>query len=292
VTASTPDPRYPPLFVVGDEMAKEAERRYLALSAVQLVTPLLCAALAIRGGSEAVAAIGAAFLVGLVVSLWLQTRRPDRTWFDGRALAESVKSLAWRYSMGVPPYAKGGNDAAVDQAFRTQYAALVRDIKIPASRLPHDGIGEAVTPPMRETRARPTAERKAEYIAQRLDDQRKWYRTRAGENERAARAWMTLISALQVGGLVLVGFTLAGSLTVNPFGLLAAMISSSAGWLQVRRHQELGDSYVAATVDLDLIAGTTATVNNEEDLQKLIEDGEDAMSREHTVWRAKRSLIK
>jgi hypothetical protein len=292
VTANAPDPRYPPLFTVGDEMAKDAERQYFALSAVLLIAPLVSAALAILVGLNAVLPIGVAFVVGLGVSLWLQSRRPDRTWWDGRALAESVKSLAWRYSMGVPPYAKQANDAAIDDVFRTQYAALVRDIKIPATRLPPGGLGEAVTAPMRETRRRSAAERKAEYIKRRLDDQREWYRTRASGNERAARVWMSLITALQGGGLVLVGLALGGALTVNPFGLLAAMISSSAAWLQVGRHQELADAYRAATVDLELIAGTANTVNGEEDLQKLVEDAEDAMSREHTVWRAKRSLLK
>lgn len=272
-------------------MAKDAERVYFVLSAIQLLVPLICAGFAIFG-SDVVGLIGVAFFVGLVVSLWLQARRPDRTWFDGRALAESVKSLAWRYSIGVPPYAKAANEAAVDTTFRAQYAALIGDIRVPARRLPATGIGEAVTAKMRETRARSSADRKAEYIEQRLNDQSVWYRARANESERGARIWMTLVSALQVGGLVLVGFTLAGSLTVNPFGLLAATISSSAAWLQVRRHQELADAYVAATVDLDLIAGTTNTVNTEEELQKLVEDAEDAMSREHTVWRAKRSMIK
>jgi hypothetical protein len=292
VTVNAPDPRYPPLFAVGDGMAKAAEGQHFVLSAMQLIVPLICAALAILDGRDAVVLIGAAFLVGLVVSLWLQKRRPDRTWFEGRALAESVKSLAWRYSMGVPPYAKDANEAAIDQAFRAQYTALLGDIKIPASRLPPDGIGEAVTAKMRETRARAPAERKAEYIEQRLNDQRSWYRNRAKDNESAARVWMTLVSALQVGGLVLVGFTLGGSLNMNPFGLLAATISSSAAWLQVRRHQELADAYAAATVDLDLIAGTTDAVDTDEELQKFVDDAEEAMSREHTVWRAKRSMLK
>ena len=292
MTKRPPDSRYPSLFGVGDEMAKDSERQHFVLSAIQLVVPLLCAGLAILGGRGAVILIGVAFLVGLVVSLWLQTRRPDRTWFDGRALAESVKSLVWRYSMGVPPYAKTSEAASVDQALREQYAALVHDIKIPASRLPAEGLGEAVTQQMRDTRARPWTERKSEYSAQRLNDQRAWYRRRARENELAARVWMTLVSALQLGGLILVGFTLAGTLTFNPFGLVAAMISSAAAWLQVRRHQELADAYVAATVDLDLIAGSWSDINTEEDLQNLVEDAEDAMSREHTVWRAKRSMLK
>jgi hypothetical protein len=193
--------------------------------------------------------------------------------------------------MGVPPYEKAAGDTAATAKLQQQYAALLTDITIPAGRLPTEGVGVATTTFMLETRALGPADRKARYIEERLEDQRRWYRTRAAKNERAANLWMTFISALQLLGLIVVGMTLAGGLPFSPFGLLGAVIAGSAAWLQLRRHQELSDAYRAATVDLDRIAAVAAGVTDEDELQKFVEDAEDAMSREHTVWRAKRSVL-
>lgn len=34
----------------------------------------------------------------------LRTDEPEERWYDGRALAESAKSLAWRFSVGAMPF--------------------------------------------------------------------------------------------------------------------------------------------------------------------------------------------
>lgn len=37
------------------------------------------------------------FAVALAAELYVAINRPERTWYEGRAAAESVKTLAWRY---------------------------------------------------------------------------------------------------------------------------------------------------------------------------------------------------
>lgn len=36
------------------------------------------------------------FIAALLVELWLWPVRPDKAWYDGRAVAESAKTLAWK----------------------------------------------------------------------------------------------------------------------------------------------------------------------------------------------------
>jgi hypothetical protein len=44
-------------------------------------------------------------LVGaVIVEIWLLTDRPEQAWYDGRALAESAKTLAWRFAVGSAPF--------------------------------------------------------------------------------------------------------------------------------------------------------------------------------------------
>jgi hypothetical protein len=47
---------------------------------------------------------GIALVVILSTELNVRSVRPEDRWYDGRALAESAKSLVWRYSVGGLPF--------------------------------------------------------------------------------------------------------------------------------------------------------------------------------------------
>src|SRR5437870_2590734 len=44
------------------------------------------------------------FLTAVIVEAYLLKARPERTWYEGRAAAESVRTLTWRYSVGGEPF--------------------------------------------------------------------------------------------------------------------------------------------------------------------------------------------
>lgn len=44
------------------------------------------------------------FLATLSITIWLRYSRPDKIWYNGRAVAESVKTRAWRWMMRAEPY--------------------------------------------------------------------------------------------------------------------------------------------------------------------------------------------
>ena len=50
-------------------------------------------------GAGWVAALAFAFAAAIVVGALAATRNLERTWYDGRALGESARSLAWLYSV-------------------------------------------------------------------------------------------------------------------------------------------------------------------------------------------------
>jgi hypothetical protein len=58
------------------------------------------------------AALAAIVLLGSIVAKSVsQQRRYDKEWFDGRAVAESVKTLTWCYMMRLQRVAVALNDA-------------------------------------------------------------------------------------------------------------------------------------------------------------------------------------
>jgi len=44
------------------------------------------------------------FFISLALSVYVKSAKLECTWYDGRAVAESVKSLSWRYMMGADPF--------------------------------------------------------------------------------------------------------------------------------------------------------------------------------------------
>lgn len=70
--------------------------------------------------------------------------------------------------------------------------------------------------------------------------------------------------------------------------VLATGASAVLAWLQIRRHQELAQSYAVASHELALAESRARHVRSEEELARFVGDAEAAISREHTLWIARR----
>lgn len=66
------------------------------------------------------------------------------------------------------------------------------------------------------------------------------------------------------------------------------MAAAFTAWTQLGRNDELRLSYAIANQELLSIKALAAVVDSEQELAKLVRDGEGAISREHTMWIAKR----
>jgi DNA-binding transcriptional regulator of glucitol operon len=73
-------------------------------------------------------------------------------------------------------------------------------------------------------------------------------------------------------------------------GVLAALSSCILAWLQVKKYQETAQSYSIAHDELGLIETLAANIRSEEALATFVQDAENAVSREHTLWIAKRAM--
>jgi hypothetical protein len=61
--------------------------------------------------------------------------------------------------------------------------------------------------------------------------------------------------------------------------------------LQLRRYQELSQSYLITATELSLIKSKIHQIETEEELSNFVDDAETAISREHTLWLARRDSI-
>jgi hypothetical protein len=136
------------------------------------------------------AAVAAIVLLGSVVAKFVTKQRSDdKEWFDGRAVAESLKSLTWRYMMRLEPFE---DDATSNQKFIEELDAT-REARsgIKYNVGAQDGTAEQISAKMREVRQLTVEERRDLYVKERLEDQAKWYAGTSEDNRRLANRLFT-----------------------------------------------------------------------------------------------------
>lgn len=283
----------PGLFEAADAASLEGQRRYvtairlsLILAVVAAITGVVSWTVGTRGMD--LAAFGTAVaLIGITgTELYVSTVRPADQWYDGRAFAESAKSLAWRYSVGGIPFAKEGDEDEVQRRFGAQMAQLLVDVpetSVKPSERP------VVTERMAALRASDLPTRKAAYLESRIKDQQRWYAAKAKQNGKLAGRWRVALLVIEGVGIVAALVKAFGVVRLDLAGIVAAVIAAGTAWASLRQFSTLARAYTFAAHELAIARIRLDLVHNEDIWAAEVADSEEAVSREHTMWRASRS---
>ncbi|GAB2881755.1 DUF4231 domain-containing protein [Streptomyces mayteni] len=278
------DDDLPVMFRSSDTASLIGQRRYIRGTKSRLalaVAAALCGAL-----NHQVALVGlvVAFVATLCVDAWLLAERPEQAWYDGRALAESTKTLAWRYAVGGAPFPADLPQEDALRRFHERLEALLREA--PATSLAPAG-SIAATDTMTALRSLGFPERKRTYLRYRIEDQQQWYTAKAAANTTHARRWRLVLIAVEGLGLGAAILRLAGLVTFDLAGIIAAVLGAGSAWFAVRQYETLGRAYTFAATELSIIHQRLARADARSWAQD-VADAEEAISREHTMWRAAR----
>ncbi|MDH2429001.1 DUF4231 domain-containing protein [Sphaerisporangium sp. TRM90804] len=294
-----PDDALPGLFQAADQASLHGQKRYITSTALRLALIVLAAvtaALSLRVGAakvDVMALVTAVAFVGTaLVEVYLLADRPSQTWYDGRALAESAKTLAWRYAVGGAPYTRTGDaeeEQAAGQRFRRELESLLIDA-------PETGIeattAPAISPRLRELRAAAFEERKQAYLTGRILDQQRWYSSKATLNRSRAHSWRIALLAMELLGVVAALLRAFGVLAIDLPGIAAAVVGAGAAWLAVKQHDSLARAYAFAANELAIARSRLEDATDEPRWAAEVADAEEAVSREHTMWRASRTAFR
>jgi hypothetical protein len=284
---------FPALFRSADRESLRAQRSYLRSLMVRLGALLVAAfggALTLTTAAGFQIGGGLAFLAfacALGAELFLATTSPLATWYEGRAAAESAKTLAWRYMVRGEPFEVDEPD--VDKQFLAQTHSLLQDLQSLSL-----GTGEPdahqITDRMRQIRALDFEERRQIYLVDRIADQQRWYSEKARWNDRRARSWVLVSIVLEIAGLIGGALKAFGWINFDLLGFLAAAAGCVMAWIEAKQHRNLATAYGIASQELASIATELPMVSSEERWAALVGQAEEAISREHTLWRASRGL--
>jgi hypothetical protein len=279
---------FPASYIAADAASLEGQRRFITSTRIQLILLVIASAAGAfswtvnRTWDGAALLAGVAFLAAAVLRTILIRGRPHRAWYDGRAAAESIKTLAWKYSVAGDPFLTTNADS--DDVFRR----LSSDVLASFGTL---GTSEATpskepTESMRALRSAPLVERRAAYERNRIADQQDWYERKADWNKQRARFWGMLMLVLQVAaavGAFLKGF---GVFDIDLFGIAGAAAASAAAWLETKQHHVVARAYRVAAQELTAINALIPQQETEEAWGRFVAEAEEAISREHTMWKA------
>lgn len=279
---------YPDLYHAADRASGQGQSLHIRLMGGQLGALLIAGVLSIWDSQATAIASAAAFAVAVLLWAMLQTMRPASKWFDGRAVAESIKSLTWKFAMRAPPFDAGTDDDA-EARFRTEYHGILAEREdLGAQLVALNQRPVVVTNTMRARRQLSLDQRAHTYHDERLMDQLRWYSRKSRSNGIYGQVWLIVVLLCQIGGLTAATFRAAEIIEFDALSILSAFGGSAIAWMELKRHHEQERAYGVAALELSDIADAAETVKTELELSKTVLEGEGAVSREHKLWRAKR----
>jgi hypothetical protein len=291
------DSDLPPIFHAADSSSLQAQAHFLNTTRIRLIGIVAAGAFGLatwklNEESADWAGVLAAFFffAAVFVEVYLLRARPERTWYEGRAAAESVKTLSWRYSVGGEPFNIGERpDREIEGLFLTQLDAVINALK-DLDISPPSSAGRQITDPMRQVRSESLDERKRLYEMGRVADQQEWYQRKAGWNDKVALRWTIAMLIAEIMGIIAAIMKAVGVLDGDLLIFAGAVVAAMAAWLQTKQFRALATAYGITALELASIRTKIAWQENESDWAKFVNDAEEAFSREHTLWKASRGI--
>ncbi|KTD20136.1 DUF4231 domain-containing protein [Legionella londiniensis] len=282
---------YPSIYCSADELSLLSQKRFFLALTAHLVLLIFAAILSLINISGSLIAILQliTLLSVLFCSIYLFSLRPDRLWYAGRAVAESIKTITWRYVSRAEPFQ--GDDTNARTHFSKSLKAIVDQnaeiFRAVTTRLD----APQITQVMETMRSQPLENRWNIYMQDRVSEQLAWYAKKANFNKGMSKKFFgALIFVNSIAVLCAIFRIIFSEQTFWPTDIFVATSASLLGWMQAKRFSELSASYALAAHEINFIKEQSAMPNNDQDFSLFVGDTENAFSREHTQWAARRDI--
>lgn len=279
---------FPSLYEAADAASLAEQKKLFLALGLYLLCLVLAAVMSFIDGTSGWFSLAQGFtlLCCLSLSIYLAYSNPQKYWYAARALAESVKTTSWRYMMKAEPFEDEGSAnekfiKTLREVFESNKHAALLNVEILRD--------QQITERMLHCRAMPLAQRINVYRVERISDQYDWYKKQASSNRRWAKfLFVVVIAANTLGLLLAFSRFLFPQVEDWPIDVFLGFAAAAMVWLQVKRYQELSASYSLAAHEISFICEQIPATDSEREFSVFVADSENAFSREHTQWSARR----
>lgn len=286
------DNTFPALYQAADKASRDAQSNYYLALCSYLILLIVAAFVSFCWPNTPYGALASAalFLLTLGILIWLKVQKPEDTWYNGRAVAESIKTRTWRWVMKAEPYQNNALDEQIQKEFLSDLKTILEQNRSLASFLEwNPNLGEAISDEMKAVRNLPLSERIDTYKKERIDDQSIWYSKKSQFNKRRAKQWFVVSIVLHSAAVLMLLYRIKEPTTSLPIGVIATSASAVLTWLQAKKHNELNSSYSLAAHEIVLIRSESASISTDQQLSDFVVNSEAAFSREHIQWTARKN---
>jgi SMODS and SLOG-associating 2TM effector domain 1/SMODS and SLOG-associating 2TM effector domain 3 len=280
---------YPAIYQSASSLSESAQNAFY-LAFLSHMSLLACAsAISVWNSPSAeIAIVQALVLIGaLGCAVYLYFGRPDRHWYSGRAVAESIKTSTWRYVSKAEPF--DNSDVVDANKLRLRIKTIIEQNKDVAGLLTTHLDGVQVSDEMNRLRQGSAADRLEYYRNNRIIEQQSWYAKKASFNRKMVKRFFIFL-------VIVIGIAIALSVAKVRFPTASYwptdfFVTAAAGilsWIQAKRFQELAVSYALTAHEIGFIKQEAVGPMASDELSKFVGDAENAFSREHTQWIARK----
>lgn len=283
---------YPALYQASDTVSNDTQNTYLLLMKLNIWLLITAALFSFIGINTKAWAIGAAFVfvITIIINVILMIKNFPDTWYRARSIAESIKTISWRFMMVTDPFRGLSLEDARDKFLKMQKAILKEQNKDILEKFdPSCHTKDALTKTMLKI-FEDTIENKINiYRLHRVEEQRDWYSNKTKYNQSKYRFWFSIMILVQIIAVATVICRVAvPDFEYWPPEVLSVIASGILTWIQMKKYRELAAAYSFTAHEIGILGANIDSIKNEEELSNFIQDAENAFSREHTQWVARK----
>jgi hypothetical protein len=289
--SNTNRPDYPALYDSANNASLTSQKYYMLGMKWYIGLSIAAAFLSIYIKESTFAGILATimFFAIMFLTIFQAVKRYDRTWYNGRAVAESVKTRTWRFITRAEPYFNNENVNNVREEFCNDLKDILDQNRELGSFLSHESVTKnTITQYMLEIRKFSLTDRLNYYVSNRINEQRNWYHTKASYNKAMAKKWFIGLIVINSIIILLLLIEVGYDIYNLPTPALIVVGSSIVSWTQIKKYQDLATSYGLTAHEIGIIKDQSFKVQGEKELSDFVKDAENAFSREHTQWVARK----
>jgi hypothetical protein len=289
---SIEDKDLPGLYQIADSASQKEQRKYLS-SIIGYLCLLIVAALFAYFSADCpdpILKIISSLLFGLslCIMIWQRVSKPDDTWYNGRVVAESVKTRSWRWMMRAEPYADCEQMEIMRKHFINDLKTILKQNESLIGKLGIEAsIKEPISEKMIQIRSLSIEDRFKIYRTERITNQALWYTQKAKYNKKQSFLCLLVTIGLHLAAIILLLYNIKEPHLKLPIDILAVGASSALTWIQSKKFNELSSSYSLTAHEITLMRAEATFFSNENAFSTYIMNCENAFSREHTQWFAR-----
>lgn len=283
---------YPQLYRTADSLSLSYQKRHYLLLLAYLLLLIIGVVLSFVDGCTSIKITSiVVFIFSAGLYLVSKLINPVSLWYNGRAVAESVKSMTWKWMMSANPY-NSQRLGTPSTDFTNDLQKLLKENCIVFLHFNNKDTDAfyTISDKMRAVREASSIQKLEFYNKQRVNEQFRWYKNKSKQKKSFYIILSSIVGICYLSIIILMIIDVSLPNTLYPIEILSIITTAIISWIEAKKYNELSSAYGLAMHDISLIKKEKLEGQvGENAVAEYVLNSETAFSREHTQWKARKN---